>query len=71
MLFNKMKEIREIAMLTQKEFAKELGLSPYTIWSWENGTLYPSKKNQRKIVEFCKQHNIDLEELKRQANDGK
>lgn len=65
------KKIRLIAMLTQQEFADVIGVGIATVqrWEWDKGN--PTLRHQRKIVEFCKQHNIDLEELKRQANDGK
>lgn len=55
------KEIRKRAILTQPEFAEKLGVSTNTISEWELGKKRPSIKNTRKIIEFCKNHNIPLE----------
>lgn len=66
-----LKAIRLKSLMTQDEFAKVLGVHWGTISEWERDIRNIGLKNQRKIVEFCKQHNIDLEELKRRPNDGK
>ena len=56
------KKIRETAMLTQPEFAEELGVSFRTIQSWEQGKCKPSLRHRRIIVAFCNTHKIDLGE---------
>lgn len=53
------KQIRLQAMLTQEEFAKEFGVQVCAVRNWESGKYNPALKNQRKIVEFCKQNNIN------------
>ncbi len=54
------KSIRLKALLTQAEFAKELGVHPETVRAWEKGKCKPSFKQQRKIVEFAKERNIEI-----------
>ena len=58
------KKIRLYAMLTQEEFGKEVGVSMTTVSKWETGNKGVGLKNQRKIVEFCKNHEIDIEKIK-------
>lgn len=55
------KNIRLKALLTQGEFAKELEVHPETVRAWEKGKCKPSLKQQRKILEFAKKHNIEIE----------
>lgn len=57
------KKIRVKMMLSQVEFAKELGFTQQTISQWELGKKSIRLSNQRKIVEFCKNHNIDIDKL--------
>ena len=58
------RRIRRKAMLTQEEFATEIGVKQWSVAQWETDKQEPSMKNQRKIVEFCKNHNIDIEKIK-------
>lgn len=60
----KVKAIRYKAMLSQEEFAKEIMVSTRTVSQWELGKKRIRLSNQRKIVEFCKNHNIDIEKIK-------
>ena len=43
------KKIREDLLLTQKEFAKKVGVSFETVNRWENGKHEPTMKAKRKI----------------------
>lgn len=36
---------------TRKQFAKEIGINPKTIWGWETGRYCPSLALQHRIVE--------------------
>lgn len=54
------KQIRLQALMTQEEFAKALGVSTSAVVSWETGVFKPSITNKRKIVEFCKKHEISV-----------
>lgn len=56
------KELREKLILTQQEFANLLGVSFASINRWETGKHEPTIKIKRKIVQLCKENNIDLEE---------
>ncbi len=55
------KELRKKLILTQEEFAKLLCVSFASINRWETGRHEPTIKVKRKIVELCKENNIDLE----------
>lgn len=56
------KELREKLILSQQEFADLLGVSFASINRWETGKHKPTIKVKRRIVELCKQNNIDMEE---------
>ena len=56
------KKLREKLILTQTEFAKILGVSFTTVSRWEKGVHTPTMKVKRKIVELCKDNNIEMEE---------
>jgi len=46
--------------LTQTEFAEILGVSFTTVSRWEKGIHEPTIKVKRKIVELCKENNIEI-----------
>lgn len=51
----KIKELREMMVLSQTEFAELLGVSFATVNRWENGKTIPTIKSKRKLKElFCK-----------------
>jgi DNA-binding XRE family transcriptional regulator len=56
------KELRLKLILSQQEFADLLNVSFASINRWETGKHEPTIKVKRKIVELCKENNIDLEE---------
>ena len=55
------KKIRLKTFLTQKAFAKELGVSFNTVNRWETGKQKPSVKVMKKIDDYCKKNNIDFD----------
>lgn len=55
------KKLRDKLILSQTEFAASLGISYTTVSRWESGLHEPTIKMKRKIVELCKQNNINLE----------
>ena len=55
------KTIRRKALLSQTDFAKELGVSLNTVNRWENGRSKPTFRTMRSINDFCRQHGIDLD----------
>ena len=55
------KKLREKLILSQQELAELLEVSFSSINRWETGKHEPTTKIKRKIVELCKENNIDLE----------
>lgn len=56
------KDLRDTLIITQKELAVLLGVSYASINRWETGKHEPTTKIKRKIVELCKQNNINMED---------
>lgn len=50
----KIREIRISLFMTQREFAKELGVHYVAVSDWENGKVVPSLRHQKKINELAK-----------------
>lgn len=61
MKINELKKIRKSQGMTQTEFAEALGFSLSSVTNWETNDFEPSPKAIKKIIEFCKNHNIPLE----------
>ena len=55
------KKIRIKALLTQEDFAREIGVSYTTINRWETGRAKPNIKAMRLINEYCKKNEIDFD----------
>lgn len=55
------KELRLKLILSQQEFADLLNVSFASINRWETGKHEPTIKIKRKIVQLCKENNIDME----------
>lgn len=58
--------LRNKLILSQEEFAKLLGVSFASVNRWKRGHHEPTIKVKRKIVELCKQNDV---ELKKKAED--
>ncbi|HGM5506750.1 TPA: helix-turn-helix domain-containing protein [Stenotrophomonas maltophilia] len=43
---------RQLLAMTQTEFAKEMGVTEFTIWRWENGRRQPSEAQTRALREL-------------------
>lgn len=54
------KKIRKTMGLSQTEFAKVLGVTKTTVSNWETGVFEPSTNTIKKLIEFCKQHDITI-----------
>ena len=54
------KTIRSRANMNQEQFAKALGTTPLSINRWENGKTVPNRMAQTQLVEFCREHEIDM-----------
>lgn len=55
------KDLRDKMILSQNEFAELLGISFTTVNRWETGRHEPTIKIKRKLVDLCKENNIDLD----------
>ena len=63
MLFaDKIKFARAKLLITQKELAKQLGVSFVTISRWESGKLQPTFINEKKFEAFCSDKKIIFKE---------
>ncbi|KAB0575628.1 helix-turn-helix protein [Fusobacterium naviforme] len=56
-----LKKIRQISVMSQEAFAKELGVSFTTVNRWETGRCKPSYKAIKLIGTFCKANGIDVD----------
>lgn len=54
--------LRNKLILSQEDFAKLLGVSFASVNRWERGHHEPTIKVKRKIVELCKDNDIELTE---------
>ena len=55
------KDIRKQSLLSQMDFAKELGVSFSTANRWETGKTLPTYKAMKCIEKFCKEHGIEAD----------
>ena len=62
------KKLRLSAILTQEEFAKEVGVSFATVNRWETGKQKPTIKAMKLIDEYCKKNDIDFNIAEKLSN---
>lgn len=55
------KRIRRKALMTQEDFAKEIGVSCITVTRWETGKAKPNLKTMRLIDDYCKKNKVDFD----------
>lgn len=55
------RKIRHRALLTQEDFAKEIGVSYATINRWETGKAKPNIKTMKLIDAYCKKNQINFD----------
>lgn len=55
------KKLRNKMLLTQSEFAKELGVSIASVARWETGENEPTMKIKRKLKELFEENGIKVE----------
>ena len=58
----KVKYVRGVLLISQKDLAKELGVSNVTINRWENGSYNPSRLARKAFEDFCEKKNVAKEE---------
>ena len=54
------RDIRIRSLLSQADFAKEIGVSFSTVNRWENGKAIPNYRALKKIKDFCCRNMIDF-----------
>lgn len=59
---DKIKFARQQLIMSQQDFAKELGIGYSTLNRWENGIQKPHYRGQRKFKELCEKHGIKFED---------
>ena len=47
-----LKDLREMALLSQSELAKLCNVQKQAVWHWENGVSRPSAEHQRQLVKI-------------------
>ena len=55
------RKIRHRVLLTQEDFATEIGVSYATINRWETGKAKPNIKTMKLIDAYCKKNQIDFD----------
>ncbi len=56
------KELRNVMVLSQTEFAEKMGVSFATVNRWENGRHEPTYKAKRQIIALCKKYKVNMED---------
>lgn len=62
-LSSSLKILRQKALLTQDDFAKELGVAVSTINRWEKGKSKPNIAAMKSIRQFCSIYGFSYEEV--------
>ena len=63
---NEIRILREKSLLTQEDFAKELGVAASTVNRWETGKARPNMSAMRGIKTFCESHGYPYEEIEKE-----
>ena len=58
---DKVKTVRAKLLVSQKELAKELGVSYVTVSRWENGLINPQFLTVQKFQLYCEKKGIKFE----------
>lgn len=62
-LSHAIKKIRQKSLLTQEQFAIEIGVAFSTINRWENGKAVPNITAMKRLREFCKKSDVSFDEV--------
>lgn len=62
-LTEKIKLIRRKSLLSQDDFAKELGVAPSTVNRWETGKSCPNLATMKKLRDFCLRNDMPYETI--------
>lgn len=55
--------LRQKMLITQEDFAKELGVSPSTVNRWEKGKARPNLTAMKKLKCFCSKNDLPYEKI--------
>lgn len=47
-----LRDLRDLAMLSQTELAQLVGVSKQSVWEWEHGEAKPAPVHRRKLLEI-------------------
>ena len=62
----KIRVLREKFLMTQEDFAKELGVASSTVNRWETGKARPNIAAMRNIKGFCEERDYPYEEIEKE-----
>lgn len=65
LLSEKIKILRQKALFTQEDFAKELNVAVSTVNRWEKGKAKPNITTMKTIKQFCENNGYSYEEIER------
>lgn len=65
LISEELRTLREKFLLTQEEFAKELGFATSTVTRWETGRVRPNISAMKVIKNFCEKRNYPYEEVEK------
>ena len=57
------RQIRNVAGISQQQLADYMGVSFATVNRWENGRSYPNQLAQNRLFDFCKEYHISLNHI--------
>jgi putative transcriptional regulator len=62
-LSESIKILRQKSLMTQEDFARELGVAPSTVNRWETGKARPNLTAMKKLKTFCLKNDLPYEKL--------
>lgn len=65
------KKTRMECILSQDQFAKELGVTQITITRWETGKSTPNYSTMKRLLEYCRKRGVDTTDLYNEWKDNK
>lgn len=57
---DEIKDLRRKCLLSQTDFAREIGVSFSAVNRWETGKSKPNYKALKRLDEYCKKNSIDF-----------
>lgn len=53
--------IREAGQLERKQFASKVGVCYHTVYLWEIGRKFPSRKNMQTLIKYGVRHGLEID----------